>query len=160
MEEKKISQNIISATKILSVCPNLFCQDLDWSEVSESSAADDIPRHSAVPQHPQNQHKHQVSSQVIFVLVYCINVIILKFLSFCNAWMDWDWYISDLLSSSQYSSLSGWQLRASSTWSVGEYSRALNKQAPQMLWLWKQLSLRLLPRSDVWVKDIFRLNLD
>ena len=39
-----------------------FFQDMDWSEIFASSETDDIPRHSAVSQHPENKHKHQVYS--------------------------------------------------------------------------------------------------
>ena len=36
-------------------------QDLDWSEVPESAAPDDLPGHPPVPQHPKDQHQHQVT---------------------------------------------------------------------------------------------------
>ena len=35
-------------------------QNLDWSEVPASAQVDDSSWHPAVPQHPQDEHQHQV----------------------------------------------------------------------------------------------------
>ena len=49
------------------------------SEVPESSPADDCPGHPPVPQHPQNEHKHQVTHlNHIFDIIKPFNGYVLK----------------------------------------------------------------------------------
>ena len=43
-------------------------QELDRSEVPESSPADDGPGHPPVSQHPQDQHQHQVEAVSVKIL--------------------------------------------------------------------------------------------